>query len=316
MALNYFHTNRRNKAIGIINQIHKIQPSLEIHEIMDYIMADEFGYSRQDISHKYGKWWEGEDLNNKSIQIFCDQGIGDTILLLRYVYSLKEKYNVSVILNCYAYYEHLARIINQVPVEFVKTNKKCDYFTNIMTLPAILEGLDFVYPTEFAKLIKTKIPDQPKLKIPPINPQSDKPKVGIVWKSNKENELFLTKTIPDHIIGLLETEYWDLYELTPDEEKYNFVVQPELKDLYDTATWINSMDVIVSVDTCVLHLSGWLGVKAYGLLAFDCDPRWGVEDKNVWWSNQTMIRQKEDLDWEKPVLELRNKLIKKFCENL
>ena len=40
--------------------------------------------------------WFGENLNNKTILILSEQGIGDNIQFFRYLFWLKEKFNVNI----------------------------------------------------------------------------------------------------------------------------------------------------------------------------------------------------------------------------
>jgi hypothetical protein len=73
-------------------------------------------------------------------------------------------------------------------------------------------------------------------------------------------------------------------------------------DLSVTASLINSLDVIVSVDTMVAHLAGALGKKVYLFLHTEADWRWlkGRED-SPWYPTMNLLRQFQAGDW-KPVV--------------
>ena len=59
------------------------------------------------------------------------------------------------------------------------------------------------------------------------------------------------------------------------------------------------MDVIISVDTSMLHLAGNLGKPTVGLLNKVYDWRWGREsDQVIWYPNQTLIMCSEMDDWD------------------
>jgi len=63
----------------------------------------------------------------------------------------------------------------------------------------------------------------------------------------------------------------------------------EIKDFYDTALLIESMDIIISIDTSFLHLAGALGKKSFALLKFHPDWRCGLRDERTnWYKNFTL----------------------------
>jgi ADP-heptose:LPS heptosyltransferase len=76
-------------------------------------------------------------------------------------------------------------------------------------------------------------------------------------------------------------------------------------DLCLTASLINSLDVIVSVDTMVAHLAGALGKKVYLLLHTESDWRWlqGRED-SPWYPTMSLLRQTRAGDWKPVVSQL------------
>ena len=44
-----------------------------------------------------GLEWQGENLDNKTILILSEQGIGDIIQFTRYIYLIKKEYSVNII---------------------------------------------------------------------------------------------------------------------------------------------------------------------------------------------------------------------------
>jgi hypothetical protein len=64
----------------------------------------------------------------------------------------------------------------------------------------------------------------------------------------------------------------------------------DLNDFYDTAKLINAMDVIVTVDTSVVHLAGAMGKRTFCLLSHKCDARWDLTNQ-TWYPNVTLLKQ-------------------------
>ena len=78
-----------------------------------------------------------------------------------------------------------------------------------------------------------------------------------------------------------------------------------LGDFADTAWALERMDVLVSVDTSVLHLAGALGRPAAGLLAFIPDWRWLAEgSRSPWYPSLRLYRQEAGQDWTKAIQAL------------
>ncbi len=105
MANNYICTGRNNKAVEMLSAVNQISPGNELaRQLMHRIYCLQINEAPVDFSNQFGLHWLGEDITGKSIEIFCDQGMGDTINLLRYVEQLKEKYDCYIILNYYAFW--------------------------------------------------------------------------------------------------------------------------------------------------------------------------------------------------------------------
>jgi hypothetical protein len=71
-----------------------------------------------------------------------------------------------------------------------------------------------------------------------------------------------------------------------------------LRDFEDTAAAIGALDLVIAVDTAVLHLAGALGKPAWALLPSPCDFRWlDARDDSPWYPTMRLFRQKRRNDW-------------------
>lgn len=78
---------------------------------------------------------------------------------------------------------------------------------------------------------------------------------------------------------------------------------PWLFDMADTAALIACLDVVVAVDTAVVHLAAAMGKKVILMLSHDADWRWGrSRTDSYWYADVTIIRQEHMGDWS-PVIE-------------
>lgn len=315
LAYNYILTGRSNKAVELIVQTKKVDPSNPLgQKMMDYIFAIQQGTPPPDLSEDFGTHWLGQNLTGKSIQIFCDQGMGDTINLLRYLYELKRRWDCKIVLNCYAFWGHFERLLKMVPCvdEFVNFHLKCDYTTNIMSVPAILSGLQFdvYYPVHWKEVMECPIPEQPLLcQLQDCSRQPIR-KVGVAWKSNADNPLAKVKSIDVELFKHFRRDGLQMFAMIPDIEHPDWILPYSGRDLLSTARSICCMDAIVSVDTVTLHLAGALRRPTFGLLPHDSDPRWpkAPESSTVWYPLVKMFHQPENLDWEVPILQAKEAL--------
>ena len=76
-----------------------------------------------------------------------------------------------------------------------------------------------------------------------------------------------------------------------------------LTDFSETAALCENMDLVISVDTSVAHLSGALGKTTWVLLPFTPDWRWQLESAySPWYPSVRLYRQGKDRQYA-PVLE-------------
>jgi hypothetical protein len=76
----------------------------------------------------------------------------------------------------------------------------------------------------------------------------------------------------------------------------------ELHDFEDTAALIDTLDLVISVDTAVLHLAGALGKPAWALLTAPPDFRWmDSGDTTAWYPGMRLFRQRHRDDWSEVV---------------
>jgi hypothetical protein len=76
-------------------------------------------------------------------------------------------------------------------------------------------------------------------------------------------------------------------------------VGAELADFADTAALISLLDLVVSVDTSVVHLTGAIGRPFWVLVPLAPDFRWLLDrDDSPWYPTARLFRQPRTDDWE------------------
>ena len=252
--------------------------------------------------------WRGEDLKDKTILVVGEQGHGDCIQFVRFVYNLhimgaKIKLQVTdgliPLLNT-------SDIIQQV-AGYSTDMGDFDYWVPIMSIPGIL-GVTL----DNLPRIQSYMNTNPVL----MKQWQDrlghkyKMRVGISWSGRRDAWLNQHKGVPfDQVLSMIQShpEYeWISLQVdaTPDEERAladaGLRLWPgSISSFADTAALMMHLDVIVSVDTAITHLAGALGRPVWVMLnAFATDWRWLLDrDSSPWYSSARLFRQPTRGDW-------------------
>ena len=83
----------------------------------------------------------------------------------------------------------------------------------------------------------------------------------------------------------------------------------ELTDFADTAALISLLDLVIAVDTSVVHLAGAIGRPFWVLIPFAPDFRWLLErDDTPWYPGARLFRQPGVDAWESVLARVRMEL--------
>jgi hypothetical protein len=153
-------------------------------------------------------------------------------------------------------------------------------------------------------------------------PPRGRARVGLVWSGNANNWIDARRRI------LLSdwTQYlpsgFDYYSLQKDvreEDKATLESGTmiryfnEERDFVDTSALCECMDIVISVDTSVAHLSAALGRRTWILLPVVPDWRWMRErDDSPWYPTVRLYRQQVAGNWHGVFARLAADLISEF----
>jgi ADP-heptose:LPS heptosyltransferase len=85
----------------------------------------------------------------------------------------------------------------------------------------------------------------------------------------------------------------------------------ELNDFSDTAALIDNLDLVITVDTAVAHLTGAMGKPVWVMLPANSDWRW-LEHRSdsPWYPTARLFRQTTLGDWAPVVQSMRDALVR------
>ncbi|HTU59750.1 MAG TPA: glycosyltransferase family 9 protein, partial [Polyangiales bacterium] len=144
-------------------------------------------------------------------------------------------------------------------------------------------------------------------------------RVGLVWSgnpvhSNDHNRSASLRTFA-RILDL-DATFISLQKDPRPQDRATLLDHPdmldpteELTDFVETAALISCLDVVVTVDTSVAHLSAALGRPTWILLPYDPDYRWLLgRDDSPWYPTARLFRQTETRDYGAVLDRVRGEL--------
>ena len=257
-----------------------------------------------------------KDLKDKNILIFWEQGFGDSINFFPYIKKLR-KYSKNITFLVQPPLENIFKIsYPKYNIISKLQSSDFDYVIPLLSIPYILNLANFKAKKSYLK-VKNSDLDYFKRK---YNLKKDILNIGICWAGTNKGPRDKYRSIDIenfkpffNLAKKYKIRFFSLQKDIRTNIKYLDDIAIDFNDFYDTAVAIKSMDIVISVDTSVVHLSGALGVKTYLLLPYLPDFRWGLDsNKSQFYKSVKIIRQDEKLQWQKPLDLLKKELYKKL----
>lgn len=234
-------------------------------------------------------YWDGKNPCNRLLVVY-EQGIGDNIQYFRFILELGFKYpNMIIDYFCKDTISHLLiNNINNINIIDNVVLSLYDYKLYIMSLPKILEINEIVPNTiNYIKVNEVKLNYwNEKLSI------YNKFKIGIV--NNGLLSSFIDKNIPFEYFNKLSELNVELILL--DKSNNLFQIDND-KPFEDTICILKNIDLLITIDTSIVHLAGVMNINTWLLLGYGSDWRWFNDNNSTvcpWYKSVQLIRMKEN----------------------
>lgn len=254
------------------------------------------------------RWSGAEDLAGKLLLVHAEQGVGDTIQFVRYL-PLLQQLGANIVLEAQP---PLKRLFAGTPGigNFIAKGEalpQADMQIPLMSIPRILWETHGSY----AQVLPYVSPD----------PQSTASwrerlttlgsglKIGIAWAGNPAHANDRNRSIPFRqlkpLFGLNNVKWISLQKTLGGHDSTEKIAcsglvdwTNELTDYADTAGLIESLDLVVSVDTSVAHLAGAMNKPVWAMIPFAPDWRWLLDrTDSEWYPSLRLFRQDERGNW-------------------
>lgn len=267
--------------------------------------------------------WQGQSLSGKSILLFGEEGYGDKIQFVRYVELLAQMGAVVDLAGIFKPLKRLFETIRGVRTVYEGLPAKLcgyDYWSPIQSTPAILNFKEA--PLAFKKPyfeIEHGLISAWKKVIERVQPNDSRLKIGIVWQgrpthpNDKHRSILLEDLLP--LADMPNVQWYSLQHGDKSNALYGVSgtwkiidLSERFDDFYETAALISQLDLVISIDSAIAHLSGALGIPTWVLLSrLGRDWRWGLAGKkSVWYPSMTLFRQTIPGDWSNCIADIQD----------
>jgi tetratricopeptide (TPR) repeat protein len=286
--------------------------------------CDTFGHTlRLDPRRQWGASPTGHpDVAGKTILLYSEQGMGDTIQFIRYASIFADR-GARVIAVCVWPLKSLLE--NCAGIRLVYRDGEplpnYDWHVPLMSLPMAFGTTPQTIPANIPYLRA----DAGRCKSWQSRAQSaatpgSRLRVGLAWAGNPQHKNDSNRSIdPALLSGLASVEGIDFFSLQKSKENKRAEPPPGLKlidlttqlhDFAETAALIEQLDLVISADTAVAHLAGAMGKPVWTLIPNPPDFRWHIQgEQTAWYPTMRLFRQESHGKWsdviEKIVRELK-----------
>ena len=252
--------------------------------------------------------WRGEDLAGKSLLLSAEQGLGDTIQMSRYFPRLLELPARQVVVETQR--ETLSLLQHSFPGIDFRPRKygelpdtQFDTWTGSMSLPFVFGSRRDTIPCREGYL--TVPPENAEYWMDRVSRASSgrRPRIGISWSGQPTHRSDRRRSVPFALMAermqATDADFFALQTNTPAYPPSNlWCFAEELLTLADTAALIEQMDLIITIDSCPVHLAGAIAKETWLLLPKGYEWRWGLEGEgNSWYDSVRVLRQERQGDW-------------------
>jgi hypothetical protein len=259
--------------------------------------------------------WNGID-DCKRLLVIYEQGIGDNIQYYRFIIELSLKYpNMKITYFC-------KNVVSSIlmPYNNIVVNSRCidtpnfDYKVFIMSLPSILK-VESISPNIYNYILQ----DTAKInywneKMRPLK----KYKIGFLHKgllasfieknvSIKEFEKLTKLGLDIEIICICKLK--ELGDEIKSVKNITFFDIDNDSPFTDTVAILQNIDLLITIDSALVHIAGIMGIKTWLLIGYGSDWRWGNTNQTYWYKSVEILRISTNIHLNNIMKDVQKRLI-------
>ena len=265
--------------------------------------------------------WTGENPAGLRILVHAEQGLGDAIQFARFVPQIAMRGAMVYLESPPALVPLLQTLDGPARVIAVgEPHPEFDRHCPLLSVPGILKisTSDLPGPIPYLRCESSRI----KFWQQRMAQHGGRLRIGLAWAGSPKHLNDRQRSLPPAFLAPLASipgaRFFSLQkggdpgqnEMIP-TDLHLIDWTSELSDLAETAALVANLDLVLSVDSAVVHLAGALGKPAWVLLAAAPDWRWmhGRTD-SIWYPSARLFRQTVPGDWTGPIRQVAAELRK------
>jgi FkbM family methyltransferase len=271
--------------------------------------------------------WTGESLEGKSIIIMREQGFGDEIMFARFAIDLKIRGAVQVAILCQpalrSLFQTMPSVDQVICAEDLTRWPSFDFWVYGQSLPCALgitlstlpAPIPYLHPAlSLKRTWRARIAQA-------ISPGLLK--VGITWRGSPTHGNDAHRSLDSmHVMrslwrvpGIqfisLQTGSAASEAAQPPKDQPVLEWGSQMGSFESGAALVSELDLVISVDTALVHLAGALGIPCWVMIpAHETDWRWLIDRSDSPWYPQGLriYRQKIDFVWDEVIEQVQHDL--------
>ena len=273
--------------------------------------------------------WDGSDLTGKTVFVHPEQGLGDEIMFASCLPEFIPR-TAQCIVECHPKLERLFR--RSFPAAHVvrkdswrktglPTDRPPDWKIGMGSLPRLLRLRREDFPAHGGYLHAD--PDRVRYWRERLKALPGTLRVGISWRGGAPSTRRALRSIPLGEWGPVLTvpgaafvslQYSDCAEELARAHELSGVAihhwADALHDYDETAALVSALDLVISVQTAVVHLAGALGQRVWALISAVPEWRYGAMGETMpWYPSARLIRQQTLGEWDGVLRRVRDDLL-------
>ncbi|MBU0995463.1 MAG: tetratricopeptide repeat protein [Proteobacteria bacterium] len=254
--------------------------------------------------------WDGSSFHGKRLLIHGEQGFGDTIQFIRYLPMVKSLGGTVIfetrkpILGLFNHFPGIDELRERVAEDI--RHFAFDLYIHTLSLPGIFNTTLETIPSQIPYIY----PDLQKVDGWKDHLKKDGFKVGLVWAGSPEHKNDRNRSCAlTHFLPLADIPGVYFYGLQKGDAASQIKtvegrmpvinIGDDFKDFTDTAGAIANLDLVISVDTAMVHLAGAMGKRIWTLIPYAPDWRWMLNRIDTpWYPTMKLFRQPTPGDWD------------------
>ena len=261
--------------------------------------------------------WDGKKpIEGKSLLVLYQDGHGDRVMYSRFLRNIWEERKPARIV-LYVTYDTARLFAESFP--FCDVVSTTEQFGDVDTWIGLSSLGKIGFPISGEPYLT--VPEERERKFAGYFENNGHLRVGLVWAGNAKHTLNHTRSKPFSFFEpLLDIPGIDFYSLQFEEHNLDHggklrELSIYCRDTADTLTAIKNLDLVIGVDTGMIHFAGAIGVPAWCCCFAPVDWRWGADGSQSYWYDSVRI-WRNDLHPEIALTLYRNWLLRNRTEHV